>query len=130
MVLKGKILTILDKNRLIVDIGFNQDIKKDMRFFVYELGDEIRDPLTNELIDRLEIIKHRLKVIHIQEKFSIMRSNEYLAPTTLSILAASRNESPIRKLKPFLLIENIDTNDETHQKKAIKIGDLVREDVN
>lgn len=128
MVLKGKIIRILDKKRVIVDIGFNQNIRKEMKFFVYDLGDEIRDPQTNELIDRLEIVKHRLKVTHIQEKFSIMRSNEYTLPPTIVNLM-KRPDIQQREIKPFILKENLDPNDDNGRKKAIGVGDFVREDI-
>lgn len=128
MVLKGKIIKILDKKRIIVDIGFNQNIKKDMKFFIYDEGDEVRDPQTNEFIDRLEIVKHRLKVSHIQEKFSIMRSNEYVVPSSIANFMIRPDLQP-REIRPFTLKEKLDPNDENGRKKAIGVGDLVREDI-
>jgi hypothetical protein len=129
MVLKGKILKILDSKRVIVNLGIDDEVKKEMKFFIYELGEEIRDPDTNEVIERLEIVKHRLRVVHIQEKFSIMRSNEYTTPFIAKLFAPTPSQQ-IREIKPFLLKDQTDEKDGSILKKAIKIGDLVREDVN
>jgi hypothetical protein len=126
-VLKGKVIKILDNFRVVVDIGYDQGITKDMKFFIYEYGDEIRDPTTNEIIDRIERIKHRIKVIHIQEKFSIMRSDEYYRPFSKFFLFPG--SSAAYDILPLTTdINSIKSPQKVS--KLIKIGDLVRQDVN
>ena len=123
MVLNGRLIKILDSKRVIVDIGFKDGINKDMKFFIYEEGEDIIDPITGEFIDKLEIVKHRLKVSHIQEKFSIMRSDEYIIPTNIEKLLIPQTR--IREIRPFILKEK----ERSNSKRAIKVGDLVREDI-
>ena len=123
--LKGKVLKILDPYRVVVDIGYQDGIKNDMKFIIYELGDEILDPDTGRVIDRLEIIKHNIKVTQIQEKFSIMRSDEY-EPDFMKTLLTSGNINT--KVIPLSTEEKPAKSSEKEYKK-IKVGDLVRQNV-
>ncbi|MHB8164140.1 MAG: hypothetical protein ACYDDV_07285 [Methanoregula sp.] len=119
--LKGKVLKILDQYRVIVDIGYEKGIKNNMKFIIYSLGEEIYDPETGLAIDRLEIIKHRMKVTQIQEKFSILKSDEQMFEHIF--LAGT-----VTKLKPLETDEKVPQSSENNQRK-IKVGDLVRQDV-
>lgn len=125
-VLKGKVIKILDDQRVVVDIGYEQGIKKDMKFFIFEYGEEIRDPTTNEIIDKIERIKHKIKVTHIQEKFSIMKSNEYHRPFSKFLLGAT---PAAYDTVPFTIDIN-SIKPPQKESKLIKIGDLVRQDIN
>jgi len=122
--LKGKVLKILDPYSVIVNIGYNDGIQKDMKFIIYTLGEEIYDPETNDVIDKLEIIKHRMRVVQIQEKFSILKSDEYNFQRNF-LIHAFGNE-PFKTLKELNLNEKVKFNDEN---KKIIVGDLVRQDV-
>jgi hypothetical protein len=118
--LTGKVLKILDSYRVVVDIGYNKGITKDMKFIIYELGEEIHDPDTNEIIDRLEIIKHHIKVIQIQEKFSVMKSDEW---DDFAMLGGG-----FKQLIPLSTEKEPPKSSEKEYKK-IKVGDLVREEL-
>lgn len=121
MVLKGKIIKILDDKRVIVNLGHKDGVKKDMKFFIFSEGEEIIDPETKKTLGKRDIVKHRIKVRHIQETFSIMESDQYYR-TTLDMLF---NTSFVRQ-EPFKLDENIKKTDED---MIVRIGDLVREDI-
>jgi hypothetical protein len=127
MVLKGKIIKILDNTRVIVDLGFEDGIKQSMKFFVYSEGEEIKNPETNEVLGKIELVKHRLKVVHIQETFSIMASDQYRTArsffSTFSLLMG--DEGDIEQV-PFKLEKTVETKSED---LIIRVGDLVRQDV-
>ena len=66
----GKIAKIQDKYRVIINKGAEDGVTKNMKFYAYEEGEEIIDPDTNNIIEREEILKAHLNVIHVQEKIS------------------------------------------------------------
>ncbi len=123
-VLHGKVIKILDEFRVVVDIGHKDGIKKDMKFFIYEYGEEIHDPITNEIIDKIEIVKHHIKVTHIQEKFSIMRSDEYEEPYIIGSVFAKTFQ--LRTIPFSTETKPLKSSPEGY--KIVKVGDLVRQD--
>lgn len=111
MVLKGRIVKKLDEYKVVVNIGYIDGLKKDMRFIIYEEGEEITDPETGESLGRLEIVKAKIKPLHVQERITIMESANYkkaLFPTLFS-------DKPIYTQLPL--------------PDSVKEGDLVREDI-
>ena len=121
MVLKGKIIKILDGKRVIINLGYKQGIKKEMKFFIYSEGEEIKDPDTNQVLGKREIVKHKIKVKHIQETFSIMESDEYYITKLDLILGV-----PTKRQESFNLEKNIESKSEDN---IIRLGDLVRQEV-
>lgn len=120
----GKIIKILDNKRVIVNLGYKDGVKKDMRFIIYAEGEEIIDPESKTSLGKREIVKHEIRAIHIQEKFSIMESDIWVRPnpTLISIFDPSGNMTQ----KDFLLRETVKTE---AVDLAIKVGDLVKQDV-
>jgi hypothetical protein len=72
----AKIAKIQDKYRVIINKGIKHGIKKGMKFYVYEEGEDVFDPDTNEFIEKEEIVKAYMKVLHVQESISILESDE------------------------------------------------------
>jgi hypothetical protein len=121
-VLKGKIIKILDNKRVIVNLGYKDSVKKDMRFIIYAEGEDIKDPETNESLGMREIVKHEIKATHIQENFSIMESDVWVRKTLDWLFDASHNSQADLLLKEKIKkVEDIDL--------AVKVGDLVRQDI-
>lgn len=120
--LKGKIIKILDNKRVIVNLGYNDGIKKDMKFIIYDEGEEIIDPESNISLGKREIVKHKIKAIHIQEKFSIMVSDVWARSMIDKLVGTG-----ITTQKTFLLKEYANKNKEVDL--YIKVGDFVRQDV-
>ncbi|VVB85980.1 Uncharacterised protein [uncultured archaeon] len=121
-VLKGKIIKILDNKRVIVNLGYKDNVMKDMRFIVYAEGENIKDPDTNESLGKREIVKHKIKATHIQENFSIMESDVWVKKTLDWLFDASHNSQ-----MDLLLKEKVKTVEDVDL--AVKVGDLVRQDV-
>ncbi|MFA5253226.1 MAG: hypothetical protein WC367_00980 [Methanoregula sp.] len=124
--LKGKVLKILDPYRIVVNIGYDQGIKRGMEFIIYELGEDILDPDTGKVLDKLEIIKHRLIVTQVQEKFSIMKSDEYEAAESFAAIISGVSNQ--KRLVPLFTEEKPQKLSENEYKK-IKVGDFVRQDL-
>lgn len=129
-----KILSILDKYRLVVDISSRDGAKVGDKFIVYSQGEAINDPSSGDLIDYVDNIKAKLKLIHLQEKFSILESAEIETYTEDSPFFASLNQTArlfgprVRKvLKPL----DVEENDKVRKKDdaIIRVGDLVKKDL-
>jgi hypothetical protein len=76
-VFPAKVVDILNGGiRLAINRGEEHKIRQNQRVLVYRLSDEeIKDPETGESLGYLEIYKGTGKVIHIQEKMSIIESD-------------------------------------------------------
>lgn len=72
-----KVIKVIDNKTLVINAGFKKNIIDNYEFLVYEIGEELFDPDTNESLGKLEIIKGTAKPIHIQENMAIIQSNRY-----------------------------------------------------
>lgn len=73
----GKIVSTPNKYTVIVDKGAEHGVESGDRFIVVGLGDVLLDPDTNEELERLEIVRGRVVVTHVQKKISTLTSCEY-----------------------------------------------------
>lgn len=94
-----KVAKILDKYNLVLNKGKNADIKLGQEYLLYEQTEEIRDPETGELLECLFVPKGRGIITRVQDKISILRSNEWERPSSLAE-ALTAFAQP-RDLKPF-----------------------------
>lgn len=94
-----KVAKILDKYNLVLNKGKNADIKLGQEYLLYEQTEEIRDPETGELLECLFVPKGKGVITRVQEKISILRSNEWERPSSLAE-ALTAFAQP-RDLKPF-----------------------------
>jgi hypothetical protein len=74
--LKGKVLKILSPYKIAINLGAANGVKKGMKFVIYEEGEMIKDPSTQQDLEKLEIVKGYVEVTHVQEKISIAESYE------------------------------------------------------
>lgn len=118
LVLKGKIINILDNKRVIVNLGYTNGVTKEMRFIIYAEGEDIKDPETNKSLGKREILKHRIKPTHIQENFSIMESNVWVKKG-LDWISENTSQADLLLKEGVKKVDNIDL--------AVKVGDLVRQ---
>ena len=128
MNLKGKIIKIISEYEVLIDIGKDDGIEEDMLFVIYEEGDEIFHPVTNESLGKLELKKGKIRITHIQELFSkAINENYYMSDSFLNI-AKLIDVFPKTKYRSKL---DVDPKELTPLKKKlddnfIHIGDLVR----
>lgn len=73
--IEGHVAAIVDNNYYVVmDKGYNNGIKKNMNFILFEYGDDIKDPTTGEVLDKEIKVKYPLRVYHVQEKMTTLYS--------------------------------------------------------
>lgn len=72
----AKIADIIDKYRVVINIGSNNGVKMGQRYLIYKIGEEILDPDSKESLGNLEIIKGKGEVIHVQERMATLQTIE------------------------------------------------------
>ena len=70
----GKVVSVLDEYKIVINKGYSDGVSKADRFLVYYLGEEMFDPDTNESLGTLEIICGEGKPEHIQEHITTITS--------------------------------------------------------
>lgn len=65
-----------DQTQFVLNKGSAHGIKQHHRFIIFELGNEVIDPESGENLGALEMIKGRVKPLHIQEKITTLISEE------------------------------------------------------
>lgn len=67
---------VIDLYKVVINRGEVDGIRKGQRLLIYRLSDErIRDPITQESLGHLEIVKGTGKVVHVQERMSTIESD-------------------------------------------------------
>lgn len=113
-----RVASIINSEMVVINAGENNGIKEGLRFQIYELGDEIFDPLSNEPLGKLELIKGTGKVVNVQKKMATVKSDMKTQPQKI-----------IRK-NPLLgyntmVVEEYSPSD-TISFDNVRIGDLLR----
>ncbi|WP_395299308.1 hypothetical protein V1572_14605 [Enterobacter quasiroggenkampii] len=65
-----------DHTQFVLNKGWAHGVQEHHRFIIFELGNEVIDPETGENLGTLEIIKGRVRPLHIQEKITTLISEE------------------------------------------------------
>ncbi len=82
-VFPAQVVKIISNTRLAINRGSEHKIRPNQKVLVYCLSDEeIKDPETGKSLGYLEIYKGTGKIIHIQEKMSIIESDRSQTKTT------------------------------------------------
>jgi hypothetical protein len=76
----AKVVHVVDAQYLpfevIINRGARHGLKVGDRFLVFGIGPEISDPDTGENLGRIELVRGRGEVIHVQDKLATLRSIE------------------------------------------------------
>ena len=76
------VAAVVNTQQVVINKGAQDGITFGQRFTLYELSDQdIIDPTTKESLGRLETIKGTGKIVHIQDKLSILEAipeNEFI----------------------------------------------------
>lgn len=87
--IQTKVARILSPKQVVLASGTNDGVSEGMQFIIFQLSDEILDPETKESLGRLEIVKGRVAVTHVQERISIATTPSRTIKKTESALTAS-----------------------------------------
>lgn len=63
--------------KIVVNYGKEHNAKSGDKLEIFQVGEEVFDPDTNEILGTLEIIKAEIKVKNVYEKMSLCESDEY-----------------------------------------------------
>jgi len=67
---------IIDEFSIVVNRGSDNGVKKDQRFLVYNISEEIFDPESGDSLGHLEIVRGRGVVTHVQNKMATIMSDK------------------------------------------------------
>lgn len=71
------VVKIIDDYKVVINRGALHDVKKGQRFLLYRLSEEeIKDPISEESLGYLEMVKGTGKVIHVQDRMSTIESDK------------------------------------------------------
>ena len=125
--IEGKVAKIMDEYTVVINRGSEHGVEEDMRFVIYEPGDEIKDPDTDKSLGKFEHVKAKVEVTNVSEKFSTAKTYETHTMTMPALQEAivrvtgqtMRNELPLDEETREGLPER--------KKTLVKIRDLVRQ---
>lgn len=119
--IEGKVAKIIDDTDIVVNVGEEGGVERDMEFIVYEIGDVIEDPDTGEALGNVEHVKARVKPKHIQEEITVMTSAETTTKKA-GLYGMKFNQSKTVQ-RPIASSAEEEYDDE------VKVDDLIRQDV-
>lgn len=72
----GAVTEVLNAYTLVINRGEQDGVEKGQEYIVYALSEEpLTDPDTGEQLERLEQVKGKGKVVHVQQKIATIQSN-------------------------------------------------------
>ena len=111
--------------KVVINRGSEHGVAKDQRFQIYGLSDEeIIDPVSNEPLGRLEIVRGIGKVIHIQPQMATLESTKKTTEVERKIV---KKPSSIRSVFAGMIEEEmINPREQSLPFDKPEIGDKVR----
>lgn len=121
--LKGYVLKVVSRYKVLISLGRKNGVHRGMKFIVYEEGEMIYEPKTGKPVEKLELVKGTVEIIHVQEKMSVAESSavERRVYTPLPYPTPSRPQTV--KVKERLTPQAIPEP----KIPPVKAGDLVRQ---
>lgn len=116
----AKVARILNNTDLALNKGELDGVEAGMKFAILsDVGEDIRDPVTDEVLDSIQIAKTVVKVIHVSPRLSVGRT--FRTHKTLGALAAFSQEMTRQET---LASDESRVQQELDPKKAkVKVGD-------
>lgn len=126
------IVKILSDTTVVLGTGRLQGVREGMKFVIFELGDEVLDPVTKESLGRLELVKGHVSVTSVQEKISVAQTESQTVTKTKTItpqdqwmrLAGYRVEEYVVQQGNRLKVEDFDK--QYALKLIVRVGDTAR----
>ena len=123
-IISAKIAEIINKTKIAINKGYKDGVKKGMEFIIYNEGAPIYDPSTKEQLGKVEIVKGRVVVSHVQEKISIAETPKY-SVSTLNTFANLQGLFTTERQDELVLEDQQFKEIELKMRRAM-VGDLVR----
>ena len=117
------VIEILNKKELLINYGKNDGARVGEKISISVIGDNVIDPITNENLGTLDILKGRLEIYTVYPEFSICRDIER-EERNVALPLGSFTRTNIRFEDLNVLEEDI-TNRWPQSVPPIKVGDVV-----
>ena len=72
----AKVATVIDMSTFVINRGAKDGVEINQNYLIFYLGDEILDPGTGDNLGRLEVVRGRARVTHVQERIATLESAE------------------------------------------------------
>jgi hypothetical protein len=72
----GKVVEIKSPYSVVINRGHDNGVEEGMRFVIYEKGEELKDPDTDESLGNFEYVIAKVKVNYVREKYSVAETYE------------------------------------------------------
>ncbi|QDF28290.1 hypothetical protein [Halarcobacter anaerophilus] len=123
---KIKVIKVINDYTVVINAGYNDDIQENYEFLIYEKGEELFDPDTNESLGFLENVKGTASPIHIQNKMTTLKSNKYSVLEQKKIIKKSGRYG-LAALSGGVTEEIIEPGERTLEKfDFVNVGDFVK----
>lgn len=73
-IINGEVAKILDPKTIVINKGSDDGITGNERFLIYNVGQEIVDPITNKPLGKLEVVCGEAMVEHVMPKMTTLKS--------------------------------------------------------
>lgn len=70
----AKVVSIIDDVTVVINRGLEHGLLLGDRYLIFDLGDELFDPDTNKSLGKLELVRGRAEVTHLQTNMATLRS--------------------------------------------------------
>lgn len=117
------VIEILNKKELLINYGKNDGARVGEKISISVVGDNVIDPITNENLGTLDILKGRLEIYTVYPEFSICRDIER-EERNVALPLGSFTRTNIRFEDLNVLEEDI-TNRWPQSVPPIKVGDVI-----
>ena len=125
--IEGKIAEIIDTYTVVINRGHEHGVEEGMRFIIYELGNEIKDPDTKESLGTFEHVKAKVEATNVNERFSTAKTYEADTRPTNAIIAIMGMYAEQRVSRELPLGDEAKDRLPKHPITQVKVGDPVRQ---
>ncbi len=115
-----KIIKIIDDETIVINAGSENKVNPGDKFEIFDIGEEIRDPDTQEILGTLDTIKETVEAIHVFPKMCICKHRvitKHVSALSLGLETVSSK---------LLNIDSTEISGGLSSDLTIHIGDKVR----
>lgn len=127
-----KVIKIIDEYNIVINIGFENGVKFGDKFQIYQQGEKLFDPETNEDLGTLDIVKATIIATSVSPKVTICK-NALTTSQFQKDIFERRNmiAHSLQYISPIqrpLMIDPLQVTESIYSKadRTIKLGDSVR----
>jgi hypothetical protein len=122
-----KIAAVITEYKVVLNVGADQGLKRNMDFIIYRPGPEVKDPDTGVSLGILEEVIGRGVVTHVQDQLATLESSEVREGGKKIIRKASPNNlSSLARMFGTETEEIVEQPRETRPFRHAKVGDLAK----